>query len=111
MIGVTDTPFGPAERRYTEHLDNPGVCMVCGNHAGRHRTDGTCLVTADSLTDQQVLAWWRSGGHGGSFRDALDASPEMRSRVRRADVPYPEPRREDVERSRRQIADALNAAA
>jgi hypothetical protein len=84
--------------------------MICGCHRDRHRaTDGRCPHTADSLGNDQVLEWWRAGGQGGSFLDALDASPELRARARAAGLYYPEPTHARADEARTLIADVLNA--
>ncbi len=113
MIGpATALVDVPPERRYTEHLDNPGVCMVCGCLPERHRADASCPHTVDSLTDEQIEQWWRAGGRGGSFVDALDASPQLRRMVRNggSGVYYPTPSMERAGAARQRIADALNTA-
>jgi len=99
-----------AERRYTGHPDDPSACLICGCHLDRHRAaDRRCPQTADSLRADDVLGWWRAGGRGGSFLDALDGSPELRARVRTTALHYPEPTRARADEARALIAEALNA--
>ena len=115
MIGLSSTPLDLADRRYTHDPIYPDDdCMVCGNHRRRHLADGACPHTADSLTDEQIHQWWRTGGRGGSFVDAVNASTEIRRAVNQGrsgnGKPLFAPTAEEIEESRRLIADALNAA-
>lgn len=101
------------ERRYTEHLEVIGLCMVCGNHPQRHSVDGFCPHTADSLTEDQIEQWWRSGGRGGSFVDVVNAHETIRIAVNRGrggnGRPLFVPTAQEIEESRTRIANALNA--
>jgi hypothetical protein len=113
VIGLATTPLDLAERCYTERAGT-GTCMVCGCHPQRHSVvDGACPHTADSLTEPQIEQWWRTGGHGGSFVDAINASPEIRSAVNEGRVGGPlfAPTVQEIEVSRTRIADALNTLA
>lgn len=88
-------------------------CMACGRPETEHaaaRIDRACPVTADSLTADQVDRWWRAGGEGGSFVDALDASPELRARAKTAGLYYPAPSAAQSGAARTRIAAALNQA-
>jgi len=109
-VPVPVPPLVEARRVFT----GPDACLVCGLPEAEHgepRVDRPCPVTADSLTADQVDRWWRAGGRGGSFTDALDASPELRSRANTAGLYYPAPSPEQANAARALIAAALNHTA
>lgn len=102
----------PAPRLYGENQADPPTCIVCGNLPDRHTPDQACPHTADSLTDEQIEQWWRDGGRGGSFVDVVHAHDQIRIAVNRGrnanGRPLFAPTPEEIEESRRRIADALN---
>lgn len=106
---MTATQLVEARRVFTRQSD--GLCQACGRPQDEHgapRVERPCPVTADSLTLDQINRWWRAGGLGGSFCDALDASPELRSRANTAGLYYPPPSAQQANAARTRIAAALN---
>jgi hypothetical protein len=107
---AASVPLVEARRVFT----GTDACMVCGRPEAEHgapRIDRPCPVTADSLTPDQVDRWWRAGGRGGSFVDALDASPELRGKAEAAGLYYPAPSAAQATTARTRIATALNHTA